>query len=107
MQEMIYIFGIRLEFKSTENDSSSLVATAVAAVASQTEVIIRLLAEKLVVLTTKYVRNRSYRDRGIRSDIYRPRNDRDRNDRNDRDRNDRSDRDRSDTRVCEKTEIEI
>ena len=90
IQAMVYNFGVHLEHKTAETDSSSSGAAAFAAVASQTEAI-RLLTEQVASLSATNARSRYARDRNDndRNDRYRPR---------DRDRN-RHPR-QPDTRVC-------
>ena len=73
---MIYNFGIHLEFKAVEVDSSSPVAAAFAAVENQTEVIRLLTAQvarqdaQVAALTSAASRYSSRSD-----ERYRPRND--------------------------------
>ena len=58
IEQMIYNFGIHLEFKSAEVDSSSPAAAAFAAVEIHTEVI-RLLTAQVAALTASASRNNS------------------------------------------------
>ena len=64
---MIYTFGVHLDLKASEIDSSSPSAIAFIDGTSQTEVF-RLLTEQVVSLTPNLSHTRSNRDRGNRND---------------------------------------
>jgi len=96
---MIYNFGVHLEYKADETESSSPSAATFYVIDPQTKAI-RLLTEQVASLTASIARNF---DRGNREhDRYRPRYDNDRCNRNNRssDANCNNDRD-CDTRVCD------
>jgi hypothetical protein len=61
-QEMIYNFGVYLEFKAAEIDSLSPAATIFAAIASQTEVVC-ILIEQVATLVVNASRSRVDRER--------------------------------------------